>query len=68
VSDNFSWQVHADYVIGKLESAVFLMSCAFARVIARVLRILVLNYMQYGIVFWGASKAALQGVFVAQKN
>jgi len=26
VSDNFSWQVHADYVVGKLSNAVFLMS------------------------------------------
>jgi hypothetical protein len=26
VSDNFSWQVHADYIVGKLSSAVFLMS------------------------------------------
>jgi hypothetical protein len=26
ISDNFSWQAHADYVVGRLESAVFLVS------------------------------------------
>jgi hypothetical protein len=26
------------------------------------------SIMQYGIVFWGASEAALQGVYVAQKK
>jgi len=72
VSDNFSWQAHADYVIGKLESAVFLMSSLLK--IVRLKELLLVYYaysysiMQYGIVFWGASEAALKSVFVAQKK
>jgi hypothetical protein len=72
VSDNFSWQVHADYVIGKLESAVFLMSNLLK--VVRLLELMLMYYaysysiMQYDIVFWGASEAALQGVFVTQKK
>jgi hypothetical protein len=72
VSDNFSWQVHADYVIGKLESAVFLMSNLLKVVRLQELMLVYYAYsysiMQYGIVFWGASEVALQGVFVAQKK
>jgi hypothetical protein len=72
VCDNFSWQVHADYVTGKLESAVFLMSNLLK--IVRLQELLLVYYaysysiMQYGVVFWGASEAAMQGVFVAQKK
>jgi hypothetical protein len=52
VSDNVNWQAHADYEIGKLESAVFLMSK-----IVRLKELLLVYYaysysiMQYGIVF-----------------
>jgi hypothetical protein len=64
--------VHADYVIGKLESAVFLMSNLLKVVCLQELLLVYYAYsdsiMQYGIVFWGASNAALNGVFVAQKK
>jgi Reverse transcriptase (RNA-dependent DNA polymerase) len=72
VSDNFSWQAHADYVIGRLSSGVFLMSCLIKSVHLDQLLMVYYAYsysiMQYGIVFWGGSVSALNDVFVAQKR
>ena len=72
ISDNFSWQAHADYVVGRLESAVFLVSNLLKVVSKRELRVVYHAYsysiMQYGIIFWGSSESALRAVFVAQKK
>jgi exonuclease III len=72
ISDNFSWQSHADYVIGKLNSGVFLTSNLLKTVHLPHLKMVYYAYaysiMQYGIVFWGASESALDEVFVAQKR
>jgi hypothetical protein len=70
VSDNFCWRAHADYVVGKLESAGFLMSNLLRIVRLRELRTVYYAYsfsIMHGIVFWGASEA-LRDVFVAQKK
>jgi Reverse transcriptase (RNA-dependent DNA polymerase) len=72
ISDNFSWQAHADYVVGRLESAVFLVSNLLKVVSKRELRVVYHAYsysiIQYGIIFWGSSESALRDVFVAQKK
>jgi hypothetical protein len=72
VSDNFSWQVHADYIVGKLSSAVFLMSNLLKTVHEKQLLMVYYAYsysiMQYGIVHWGGSASALRAVFVEQKR
>ena len=72
LSENFSWQEHADYIVGKLGSAVFLMSNLLKTVHEKQLLMVYYAYsysiMQYGIVHWGGSEAALRAVFVAQKR
>jgi hypothetical protein len=72
ISDNFSWQAHADYVVGRLESAVFLVSNLLKVVSTKQLRVVYHAYsysiIQYGIIFWGSSESALRDVFVAQKK
>lgn len=66
ISDNFSWQTHADYdyVIGKLNSAVFLVSNLLKTVHEKQLLMFYYAHaysMQYGIVMWGGSESALSG-------
>jgi hypothetical protein len=59
ISDNFSWQTHADNVVGWLESAVFLLSNLLKVVSKRELRVVYhafsYSIIQYGIIFWDSS-------------
>jgi hypothetical protein len=72
ICDNLSWKVHGDYVIEKLNSAVFMISSLMKRLDQKHLLMVYYAYayslMQNGINFWGCSKVVLRAVFVAQKR
>jgi hypothetical protein len=70
--ENLSWSDHANFVVGKLSSAVFMVNSLRATVDDKCVKMVYYAHaysaMQYGIIFWGCSTAALNTVFVAQKR
>jgi hypothetical protein len=72
ICDDLSWHEHGAYVIGKLNTAVFMISSLMKRLDQKYLLMVYYAYaysfMQYGINFWGCSAAVMKAVFVAQKR
>ncbi|XP_059480862.1 uncharacterized protein LOC132199839 [Neocloeon triangulifer] len=72
LAHNLKWTEHSDYVVGKLNSAVFLINNLMHSVDEKYLKMVYYAYchsiMSYGIVIWGGSNRALDEVFLAQKK
>lgn len=72
VTETLNWNEHADHVIGKLHSAVFMVNSLLKivdeKTLLSVYYALAQSVIQYGIVIWGCSEQARELVFVAQKR